>query len=97
MNHVAISERVGDPRYNITVDGRRLAEHFVGRLGAHPSQAAPIGRKYAAAAAEREAVDQLLGICGSGLVSARVPVLVCEECGDLVCGAIAVRIGRQTA
>ena len=37
----------------------------------------------------------MLGVRSSGLVSARVPVLVCEECGDLACGAIAARIERR--
>ena len=95
MNHIAIIERAGNPRFDIAVDGRCLADHFVGRRGAHPSQVAPIGWKNAPAGIEREAVEQLLGLRRSGLVSARVPVLVCEECGDLACGAIAVRIERH--
>jgi hypothetical protein len=32
----------------------------------------------------------------SKLDSGRVPVLVCEECGDIVCGAITVRILRES-
>jgi hypothetical protein len=37
-------------------------------------------------------VAQLLGRVPSTLESGRVPVLVCEECGDIGCGAVAVRI-----
>jgi len=95
MNHITIIERIGNPRYDIAVDGRCLAEHFIGQSGAHPSQVAPIGWKNAPVGIERKAVDQLLGIRGSSLASGRVPVLVCEECGDLACGAIAVRIERD--
>ena len=36
MNRVAIIEQAGNPRFDIVVDGRRLAEHFAGRQGSHP-------------------------------------------------------------
>jgi hypothetical protein len=40
-------------------------------------------------------VAQFLGEKESELESGRVPVLVCEECGDVGCGAFAVRIIRE--
>jgi hypothetical protein len=42
-----------------------------------------------------ETARQLLGLAAPELPSGRVPILVCEECGDVGCGAIAVRIERQ--
>lgn len=94
MNRLSIIKRNGRPRFEILVDGRLLAEHFVGRRGAHPSQVAPIGWNDHGDA-EQQTIDQLLAVGTSVLVSGRVPVLVCEECGDFACGALAVRIERH--
>jgi hypothetical protein len=95
MNQIAISERIGNPRFSVSIDGRALAEHFVGRLGAHPGQVFVLGWSAAASGAERETLEHLLGLRRSSLVSGRVPLLVCEECGDVACGAIAARIERN--
>ena len=95
MNQITIIEREGDPRYDIAVDGKRLAEHFVGRNGAHPSEVATIGWKHAAFSSAQDILQQLQGLRDSGLKSGRVPILVCEECGDLGCGTIAARIKRM--
>lgn len=97
MNRVAIIEQAGNPRFDIVVDGRRLAEHFAGRQGSHPVQVIPIGWKDADSRYERETLEQLLGLRPSELLSGRVPVLVCELCGDVACGALAVRIDRSNA
>ena len=97
MNRVAIIEQAGNPRFDIVVDGRRLAEHFAGRQGSHPVQVIPIGWKDADCRYEQETLEQLLGLRSSGLLSGRVPVLVCEQCGDVACGALAVRINRCDA
>lgn len=40
----------------------------------------------------RSGIAMYLGEQPADLASGRVPVLVCAECGDLACGAIAVRI-----
>jgi hypothetical protein len=67
---------------------------FVGRRGAHPSQVATIGWNDHDRA-EHQTIDQPLAVVTSVLESGRVPVLVCDECGDLACGALAVRIKRH--
>src|SRR5438045_2198613 len=71
----------------IEVDGTLLAHHFGGRLGAHPSQLSAVGWMDTDIV-----VARLLGKERSPLQSGRVPVLVCEECVDVGCGALAVRI-----
>jgi hypothetical protein len=97
MNSIAIVEQAGNPRFDIVVDGRRLAEHFVGRRGAHPGNVVPIGWRAADLSVERQTLQQLLGLAPSGLSSGRVAVLVCEECGDIGCGALAARIDRRAS
>lgn len=79
----------------IEVDGVPLAHHFAGRTGAHPSKVSPLGWSSAPADVNARIVEQLLAREPSELESGRVPVLVCEECGDIGCGAYAVRILRQ--
>lgn len=95
MNEIAIVAQTSNPRFDIVVDGRRLAEHFVGRRGAHPRNVVPIGWLAADPNVEQQTLEQLLGLTPSGLVSGRVALLVCEECGDVACGALAVRIVRR--
>jgi hypothetical protein len=80
----------------IEVDGKLLAHHFVGRLGAHPSQLSPIGWRRELAGEKDPSVRQLLGLEPSKLESGRIPVLVCEECGDVCCGAFAVRVSFES-
>jgi len=94
VNHIALIEREGNPQFDIVIDGRQLQEHFVGRHGAHPSQVFAIGWKGAQIDTQRGDFDRFMLRRDSTLVSGRVPVLVCEECGDIGCGAIAVRIER---
>ncbi len=81
--------------FDIEVDGKRLAQHFAGRRGAHPSQLSPLGWSSANETYRAEIVAQFLAESPSGLKSGRVPVLVCEECGDVGCGAFAVRVVRE--
>jgi hypothetical protein len=76
----------------IEVDGKLLAQHFAGRQGAHPSQISPLGWSSSSHDQRAITVAQFLAKKPSELVSGRVPVLVCEECGDIGCGAITVRI-----
>lgn len=83
---------LGNATYSeIVIDGVPLARHFIGRKGAHPSGVSPLGWSPGSPEARRR-VDELLGESPSELESGRVPVLVCEECGDIGCGAIAVRV-----
>jgi hypothetical protein len=72
-----------------------LAHHFAGRLGAYPSQLSPLGWSSAPADVNARITEQLLAREPSPLESGRVPVLVCEECGDVGCGAFTVRILRD--
>ena len=95
MNHIALIERNGNPRFAAVIDGSPLQEHFVGRRGAHPSQVFALGWQGAQMDAQRDTLDQFLARRASTLISGRVPILVCEECGDVACGAIAVRIERS--
>jgi hypothetical protein len=81
--------------FEIEVDGRRLAQHFAGRLGAHPSQLSPLGWSSANETFRAKVVSQLLAEIPSDLESGRIPVLVCEECGDVGCGAFTVRVVRE--
>jgi len=94
MNTIAVVPAIrGEVSYfDIVVDGKPLAQHFVGAQGGHPSELSPLGWSSASALHRAETVAQLLGQKPSPLESGRVPVLVCEECGDLACGALAVRI-----
>jgi hypothetical protein len=95
MNHIALIERNGNLRFDVVIDGRQLQEHFVGRQGAHPSQVFALGWKGAQIASQQDDLDRFLVRRDSTLLSGRVPVLVCEECGDIGCGAIAARIERS--
>jgi hypothetical protein len=97
MNHIALRERSGNLRFDILIDGHPLQEHFVGRHGSHPSQVFVLGWRTAQIIAQHDEFDRLIGRRGSTLVSGRVPILVCEECGDIGCGAIAARIERNAS
>jgi hypothetical protein len=91
-----VSAEKGDLTYlEIEVDGKLLAHHFVGRRGAHPSQLSPLGWSSESAESRADRVAQFLTEKPSDLASGRVPVLVCEECGDVGCGAYTVRIFRE--
>ena len=79
----------------IEVDGVPLAHYFAGRTGAHPSHLSPLGWSSASAGVNARIREQLLAKETSALESGRVPVLVCEECGDVGCGAFTVRILRE--
>jgi hypothetical protein len=81
--------------FDIEVDGKRLAEHFADRHGAHPSQLSPLGWNSANETYRAKVVAQLLAERPSELKSGRVPVLVCEECGDVRCGAFTVQVVRE--
>ncbi len=81
--------------FEIEVDGRRLAHHFSGRLGAHPSQLSPLDWSSANGTYRAKVVAQFLAEAPSDLESGRIPVLVCEDCGDIVCGAFTVRVIRE--
>ena len=88
MNRIAPSPKSETSKFDVLVDGRRLVENFAGRRGAHPSLNFVL-------ACVPQALSQLLDQSPSTLESGRVPVLVCEECGDVACGALAVRIERR--
>lgn len=62
--------------------GRALGHHgdWSGRLAPEPAEWL------------RHGIAVYLGEQPPDLASGRVPVLVCAECGDLACGAVAVRI-----
>jgi hypothetical protein len=79
----------------IEIDGKPLAHHFAGRLGAHPSQLSNLGFSSASRDGRAETVAEFLLETPSELESGRVPVLVCELCGDIGCGAFAVHITRE--
>ena len=95
MNHIALIERHGNPRFDAIIDGRQLQEHFVGRRGTHPSQVFALGWQGAPIDVQRDSLDQFLARRTPTLLSGRIPILVCEECGDIGCGAIAARIERS--
>ena len=78
----------------IEVDGKRLAHHFVGRLGAHPSHLAALG--WGTLTLHAAVIAELLGGQSSDLESGRVAVLVPNCCGDVGCGAFAVRILKES-
>ena len=79
----------------IEVDGKRLAHHFAGRLGSHPSHLSPIGWSTWKAKGRASVLRELLGDQASELESGRVAVLVCEMCGDVGCWGFTVRILRE--
>ena len=97
MNSIALVAATRDKLeyLEIEIDGKRLAHHFVGRLGAHPSHLSPLGWSTAPAKVRASVVAELLGDQAFKLESGRVAVLVCEMCGDVGCGAFAVRILRE--
>jgi hypothetical protein len=78
--------------WEIEVDGVPLPQHFTGGRGAHAAQISPLGWTSSSAQSRVAAVEALLSGHSSSLESGRVPVLVCAECGDVGCGAVAVRI-----
>jgi hypothetical protein len=43
---------------------------------------------------QKHVVAELLRKAPASLPSGRTPIYICPECGDIGCGAIAVRIGR---
>lgn len=98
MNSFALKPAMSKDRsyIEIEIDGKRLAHHFVGRQGAHPSQLSAVGWYSRSKAGTDAVVAQLLGQQRSTLQSGRVPLLMCEECGDIGCGALAVRISVET-
>ena len=98
MNTITLKPATWNDRayLEIEVDGKRLAHYFAGRQGAHPSQLSAIGWNSSSSDATDTILNQLLGQEPSALQSGRVPVLVCEECGDTGCGAFAVRVSLET-
>ncbi len=77
----------------IEVDGKRLAHHFANRLGSHPSHLSALG--WGTMTLHASEIAELLGDESSKLDSGRVPILVPDCCGDVGCGAFAVRIVRE--
>ena len=93
---VTVTAKKGKIAYlEIEVDGKLLAHHFAGKQGAHPSQISPLGWSSSSPDYRAKVVNQFLAQSSCKLDSGRVPVLVCEECGDIACGAITVRILRE--
>jgi hypothetical protein len=97
MNRITLvdADYRGRRYFDIEVDGIPLRDYFIGRNGARPSQLSPVGWQGAEPGRSLLVTDQLLLRVDAGLQSGRVPILVCEECGDLGCGAFAVRISRN--
>jgi hypothetical protein len=81
--------------FRVLIDGLPLHKHFVGRTGSHPSSAFSGGGPLSSENYLKSIVAQLLGEIPSCLASGRVPLLVCEECGDVACGAIAAHISVE--
>ncbi len=81
--------------FEIEIDGQPLQQHFAGRLGAHPSQLSPLGWSSASGTYRAKVVAQFLTETPSDLESGRIPVLVCEDCGDVGCDAFVVRVVRE--
>jgi hypothetical protein len=88
MNTITIKTETSDgcSCLEIEIDGKRLAHHFAGRLGAHPSRKPAV---------DANSIMQMLGMESSPLSSGRIPLLLCEECGDIGCGGFAVRISFE--
>ncbi len=80
----------GEHYLEIEIDGKPLAHHFAGQLGAHPSHISPFGWSKSPGKLMGYDREQLLG--NQTLESGRVPVLACELCGTVGCGAFTVRI-----
>ena len=97
MNFIALveAEHKGRRYWDIQVDGKSLGEYFVGHHGVHPSQISPLCWATADDLTNQRTTEQFLLRAKSELASGRVPVLVCEECGGVACGAYAVRISRN--
>lgn len=95
MNRLNLVKRDGNPKVDVLVDGRRLAEYFTDKLGNPLGEVFVLGWTSAPESVKRETLQQLLGKGKPELASGRVPLLVCKECGDVACGAIAARIHRN--
>src|SRR5687768_8777282 len=97
MNRITLVQTAyrGKAFWAIEVDGKPLHEYFVGSRGVHPSQISPVGWSTADPAVSRRIVEEFLLRASGELQSKRTPALVCEECGDVACGAFAVRITRK--
>jgi hypothetical protein len=75
---------------DVLVDSKRLLDR-VGWEGA--DLVTPLG--WGVLASQRSAIRQLQRDEPTSLASGRVLLFVCPECGDIGCGAIAVRIKRS--
>lgn len=81
--------------FDVEIDGKPLSQHFAGPRGANPSQLSSLGWSSASETCRTKVVAQFLAEAPSDLESGRIPVLVCEDCGDVGCGAITVRVVRE--
>ncbi len=97
MNGITLvrAEHSGRTFWAVEIDGKSLREYFVGGRGVHPSQISPLGWSSADVPTSRRIVEEFLLRTVGELKSGRTPALVCEECGDVACGAFAVRISRD--
>jgi len=78
-----------------TIDGERierLVSRALGESGDWAGRLASEPEKWLISG-----IAMYLGEQPGDLASGRVPVLVCAECGDLACGAIATRIGTESS
>ena len=95
MNQLDISliaTKRGQLEYGLLVDGISLHQHFVGGTGSHPSPAFPLGAPTGSRENLAAVIQALLQKNAPLLDSGRVPLLVCDECGDVGCGALAAKI-----
>ena len=78
-------------RYWVAMIDEEPIEEFVARaLGHHGDRSGRLAPEPAEWL--RSGIAMYLGEQPADLASGRLPVLVCAECGDLACGAIATRI-----
>jgi hypothetical protein len=97
MNTIELTRRTEGVRsfLDIVIDGKPLANHFAGRLGAHPSEISPLGWSSSSPQHRHATVGKFLGTAQADVQPNYLAVLVCEKCGDIGCGAFIVRLTRD--
>jgi len=94
MNTIELAPSFEESRnvLSIIVDGRPLREYFAGRLGGLPPRVSPFGWN---SEADIAAAKKLLLEAPADFVDGRYAILVCNECGDVGCGAYSAHIERS--
>lgn len=78
---------------DLMIDGTPLIDQIERATGETFDLASPLG--WMPVAYLREYVARLSGNASPGLPSGRCELLVCPECGDLNCGCVSCRVGRD--